>query len=229
MTAPGPRGLDRGLRQRHRDGPRAAQPGGGVSRPRPLGLGDVAAVRNALRRTYRAHHVAVLEMAHDTPGRLGRVGNPGRPARLGGPLERDRCTLAAGLGAVEVWNEPDISFGGYLPSDQYVPLAKAMAYGFETAKVDVPLVGGVVADCKPPWLDTASGSLLLDRVDVFSFHTYGSAMQMEPLVGKFRPGSVRTSTGPCPCGSPSAGTPGTRGSDRPTTAQDARSAVSTSP
>ena len=179
-----------------------------------------------LRQTYRAEHVAVLEMAHDAPSRLGRVGKYpadllGWAALWNGIAARWRPVW----GAVEVWNEPDISFGGDLPSDQYVPLAKALAFGFETAKVDVPLVGGVAADFKPPWLDAAGRSLLLDRVDVFSFHTYGSALQMEPLVGRFRAWLRAHHHGAMPLWITECGRPWNKGTDRPSIGQDARSAL----
>ena len=181
---------------------------------------------DTLRQTYRAEHVALLEMAHDTPGWLGRVGKYpadllGWAALWNGIAARWRPTW----GAVEVWNEPDISFGGDLPADQYVPLAKAMAYGFETAKVDVPLVGGATADCKPPWLDTAARGLLLDRVDAFSFHTYGSATQMESLVGRFRTWLRDNKHGTMPLWITECGRPWTKGTDRPAPGQDARSAL----
>lgn len=181
---------------------------------------------DTLRQTYRAEHVALLEMAHDTPGWLGRVGK--YPANLAGWADLWNGLAAhwrPGWGAVEVWNEPDISFGGDLPADQYVPLAKAMAFGFETAKVDVPLVGGATADCKPPWLDTAARGLLLDRVDAFSFHTYGSAMQMEPLVGRFRTWLRENQHGAMPLWITECGRPWSKGTDRPTAGQDAKSAL----
>jgi hypothetical protein len=181
---------------------------------------------DALRRAYRDRLVAVLEMAHDAPSRLGRVGK--YPADLSGWAALWNETAArwrSAWGAVEVWNEPDISFGDDLPADQYVPLAKAMTYGFETAKVDVPLVGGVAADFKPPWLDAAGRSLLLDRVDVFSFHTYGSALQMEPLVGRFRTWLRAHHHGAMPLWLTECGRPWNRGPDRPPVDQDARSAL----
>ena len=77
-----------------------------------------------------------------TPGRREGAGDGPRRPGLDGPRRRvsgrppghGRGVAAiagrwqATWGAVEVWNEPDISFGGLLPADQYVPLAKTLAY-----------------------------------------------------------------------------------------------------
>ena len=68
-------------------------------------------------------------MAHDSPSGLGR----------GGKYPRDLVGAAASWGEIagrwnsgwadwKIWNEPDIFFGGDLPADQYVAVAKALSY-----------------------------------------------------------------------------------------------------
>jgi hypothetical protein len=180
----------------------------------------------ALRQNYQRRGVEVLEMAHDTPRWFERIGP--YPADLEafaqlwqGLAGRWRPTW----GAVEVWNEPDIQFGGDLPADQYVPLAKTLAYAFTEAHVDAPLVGGATAYFRPAWLDAAGQGLLLDRVDVLSFHTYGSALQMEPLVADFRAWLRTHGHGDMPLWITECGRPWDKGPDRPPVNQDARSAL----
>ena len=41
-------------------------------------------------------------------------------------------------GGVEIWNEPDIFFGGDLPADQYVAVAKAISFALSRAACPVP-------------------------------------------------------------------------------------------
>lgn len=181
---------------------------------------------DTLRQDYRSRGVGVLEMAHDAPVWMKRVER--YPDDL--PAFASLWNGVAGhwrpvWGAVEVWNEPDIDFGGDLPADQYVPLAKTLAYGFRSAGVDVPLVGGATAHFKPPWMETAGRNGLLDVVDAFSFHTYGTAAQMEPLVGEFRGWLRRNGKGSMPLWITECGRPWDRGPDRPPVAQDARSAL----
>jgi len=86
----------------------------------------------------------------------------------------------------EVWNEPDIFFGGDLPADQYVPLLKTLNYEIGQMSRTFPIVGGVIALYQPQWMKTAARSGILDRCDVFSFHTYCFASDMETICRKFQ-------------------------------------------
>ncbi len=188
---------------------------------------------DTLRRACAKHGVEMLEMAHDGPAWMGRVAK--YPQNLVAAA-RSWQTIAEHWrptwGGLEIWNEPDIFFGGNLPADQYVPLAKAIAYGLFEKKIDVPLVGGVMAHCNREFLDTAAENGLLDCVDAFSFHTYGRAMEMEGLVEKYREwlkandkaglghASQRTPLWITECGRPWK-----KGPDRPPVGQDAESAL----
>jgi hypothetical protein len=142
---------------------------------------------DTLRRTCAKHGVEVLEMAHDGPAWMGRVEKyPQDLVAAARSWQSIAGHWRPTWGGLEIWNEPDIFFGGNLPADQYVPLAKAIAYGMHEKKMDVPLVGGVVAHCNREYLDAAAENGLLDCIDAFSFHTYGRAMEMEGLVAKYR-------------------------------------------
>jgi hypothetical protein len=188
---------------------------------------------DTLRHTCAKLGVEVLEMAHDGPAWMGRVAV--FPQDLVAAA-RSWQTIAKHWrptwGALEIWNEPDIFFGGNLPADQYVLLAKAIAYGMFEKKIDVPLVGGVTAHCNREYLDAAAENGLLDCIDAFSFHTYGRAMEMEGLVEKYREwlkahdkagfghASQRTPLWITECGRPWK-----KGTERPPADQDAESAL----
>ncbi len=141
----------------------------------------------AIRRFYRGSGVPILEMAHDSPSWLGRVGKYPRDlvgaAASWGEIAR-RWNSA--WGALEVWNEPDIFFGGNLPADQYVAVAKTLSYSLSQAGIRTPLVGGVMAVPNRDFRETCGRSGLLDRVDAFSFHTYDRAAAIESLVSGYR-------------------------------------------
>jgi len=181
---------------------------------------------DTLRQTCLKHRVEVLEMAHDGPPWLGQVGVypqdlVGAARSWGEIAKRWRPTW----GALEVWNEPDIHFGGNLPADQYVPLVKAIAYGLADARVDVPLVGGVMAHANRDFLDTAARNRLLESIDAFSFHNYGPAMRMESAIAEYRAWLDNTALGTWPLWITECGRPWQTGPERPPVDQDAASAL----
>ncbi len=181
---------------------------------------------DTLRRTCAKHGVEVLEMAHDGPAWMGRVAkypeNLVAAARSWRRIADQWRTTWRGL---EVWNEPDIFFGGNLPADQYVPLVKAISFGLREGKFNVPVVGGVMAHCNRAFLDTAARNGILDYVDVFSFHTYGRAPEMEGLVEKYRSWLKDHGHPGMPLWLTECGRPWKSGPDRPPVDQDAESAL----
>ena len=181
---------------------------------------------DTLRNDYREAGVELLEMFHDTPGWIGKVGKYPEDlvatARLWKEIgKRWRPTW----GAIEIWNEPDISFGDNLPADQYVPLVETIAHAFDEAGVDLPIVGGVFAHYSQPYLDTAAAGGFLDSIDVASFHTYGRAPQMESLVQKYRSWLAANHRATMPLWITECGRPWGRGTDRPSVEEDAVSAL----
>jgi hypothetical protein len=139
----------------------------------------------AIRRFYRSSGVPILEMAHDSPSWLGRVGIyprdlVGAAASWGDVARR----WHSAWGGLEVWNEPDIFFDGDVPADQYVAVAKTLSYSLSQAGIQTPLVGGVMALPNRDFRETCGRSGLLDRVDAFSFHSYDRATDIESLAMK---------------------------------------------
>ncbi|AHF89781.1 glycosyhydrolase [Opitutaceae bacterium TAV5] len=141
------------------------------------------------RRLYAAAGVPVLEMFHDAPVWMGRAQKGKFPDDLiaAGRAWREVALRWHDLwGALEVWNEPDIGFGGNQPADQYVPLVKTVRQAMREAGVDTPIGGGVFASLNPVYLQLAARNGLLDECDFLSFHYYGNPLGLERLVGEYR-------------------------------------------
>ncbi len=179
-----------------------------------------------LRWLYADWGVGVLEMWHDAPGWTGRLGR--FPADLIG-LSRSwqriiRRWRPAWIG-LEIWNEPDIFFSGNLPADQYVALVRAAVWAARQAGLERPLIGGAFAHFNDPYMACAAANELPALVDVISFHTYATAMQLEPLVTRYRNWLDDTGQESMPLWITESGRPWRRGPDRPPTALDAASAL----
>ncbi len=180
----------------------------------------------AIRRLYRSSGLPILEMAHDSPSWLGRVGKYPRDL-VGGAASWGQIAgrWNSGWGGQEVWNEPDIFFGGDLPADQYVAVAKALSYALARAGVKTPLVGGVMALPNRDFREACGRSQLLDRVDAFSFHNYDRATAIEGIVLGYREWLRRFGHGAMPLWLTECGHPWKRGPDRPPIDQDQTSAL----
>ena len=179
-----------------------------------------------LRQTCRGEGVEVLEMFHNTTNWAGRVGTyPDDLVGTAQAWQQIAKRLGPTWGAMEVWNEPDIKFGDYLPADQYVPLVKTFAYFLQEQGISTPLVGGVFAHYHQKYLDNAARNGLPSLVDAVSFHTYGRAMGMEKLIGRYRQWLIDSDRPNTPLWITECGRPWKRGSERPTVEQDAESAL----
>lgn len=219
-------GLIRGLRRSGVHMSRERLAWGAISPAEAKWNWDAMHRYDTLRRAYARHRVEVLEMFHGTTPWAGHVGKyPEDLIKTARAWEKIGRRWRPTWGAMEVWNEPDISFGAFLPADQYVPLVKTIGYAFARAEIDVPLVGGVVAHYNRAFLDNAAHNGLLDAVDAFSFHTYDRAPQMESLVGKYRSWLRAHGREAMPLWITECGRPWSRGPDRPPADQDAVSAL----
>ncbi len=179
----------------------------------------------SLRKLYANEGVSMLEMFHDGPGWTGRVGK--YPDDLVAAARSWRDITARWHGywaALEIWNEPDISFGDNLPADQYAAVVKAVCYG-AAADHKPLLVGGVVAHHNRAFLDNAARNGLLECVPVFSFHTYGRAEQMETLIGDYRQWLAVHDQAGVPLWITECGRPWKKGPPRPPADQDSTSAL----
>lgn len=181
---------------------------------------------DTLRRAYQRHGVEVLEMFHDSPAWMGLVGKyPDDLVAAARSWREIGRHWRPTWGAIDVWNEPDIFFGGNLPADQYVPLVKTVAWAFAEEKIATPIVGGVVAHHNRRFLDCAARNGLLDCCDAFSFHTYGRAPEMEKLVADYRAWLGAFGRPSTPLWLTECGRPWRKGPDRPPADQDAESAL----
>ncbi len=143
-----------------------------------------------VRMTYDDHGIEVLDVFHSAPGwireRTHRHAYPEDLVATSDAWQRIGERWKGYLGGMEVWNEPDIHFGGYLPADQYVPVVRAMRHAWDEAEIDVPLGGGGFALFNRPYLDLAARNRILDELDYVSFHFYGDPLLMEDWVGAYR-------------------------------------------
>ncbi len=178
-----------------------------------------------LRRTYRAQGVDVLEMFHDSPGWMGLTGKYAADLHAAAEAWQTIHDRWRGLWhALEIWNEPDIFFGDHLPADQYVVLVRALAYALRDDP-GLPLVGGSLAYFDPAFLESAARNDLLSLCDVFSFHTYARAMEMERIAARFRDYLAEHGAGGMPVWITESGRPWRRGPGRPPREEDAASAA----
>jgi hypothetical protein len=179
-----------------------------------------------LRQSYRRDGIRVLDMFHGTAKWAGRVGKyPEDLVGTAGSWKEIMQRFQSSWGAFEVWNEPDISFGGHLPADQYMALVKTFSYLFQQQPASVPLVGGVFAHHHPQFLDNAARNHLLDAVSVVSFHTYDRAPSMEHHIQKYRQWAADHGHARIPLWITECGRPWKRGPARPPFDQGAQSAL----
>jgi hypothetical protein len=178
-----------------------------------------------LRQSYRRAGLPVLEMGHDAPTWAGLIAKyPRDLVATADSWSAIAQRWGATWGGVELWNEPDISFGGDMPGDQYSAYAKAVTYGLRRASTQAPIVGGVMAHFDPSFLSACAESGLLDRVDAFSFHDYGPATAFEDLNVRFREWLRASGKGDMPLWITECGWPWKKGPERPPVDQDAASA-----
>ncbi|MDO4629989.1 MAG: hypothetical protein Q4C70_12475 [Planctomycetia bacterium] len=192
---------------------------------------------DSCRKMIQRQGVEVLELCHDAPKWMEKTGNR---------YPKDFLTVHDSWnvftqhwnrtwGGMEVWNEPEISFGAELPADQYVPLLKTIAWQQQNSPAEkeklaetgkrTPLVGGVMATYAREWLDHAVKCGVLDVCDVFSFHTYARAPEVEKLYSNFQ-SWLRDSGQPTkPLWLTECGRPWTIGPGRPPQIEDLTSAI----
>jgi hypothetical protein len=182
-----------------------------------------------LRQAYSSAGLKVLEMSHDAPAWMGRAAGGPYPADL---VAAGRSWAAIGRrwqpcwGAMEIWNEPDIFFGGNLPGDQYAPVVNAIASACRQAGLAVPIVAGVFTDgCPDAFRRSCAENGLLDHVDAVSFHTYRTALTVEEMVVLYRAWLSAYGREAMPLWITESGRPWPRGPERPPADKDAVSAL----
>ena len=150
-----------------------------------------------LRNQARQHGLKVLDVFHDAPRWTGADAN--RTSNTLNPFPRDLLRTAVSWRqfslrfgqywcGLEVWNEPEIAFGASLPGDQLAALQRTISYEFARNGITVPLIGGVFTgssgDEKKLHLYLRNG--LLEDSDIFSFHSYADAEELQNVILRFR-------------------------------------------
>ncbi len=181
------------------------------------------------RQTRGREGVKVLDMVGNTPPWLAWQGKNPYPADLLATADSwtriaerwGNCWLA-----LEMWNEPDIFFGGYMPADQYVPMAKAIHYAYTKGGISTPLVGGVFTDrCPVAFRRSCAENGLLEHVAAISFHSYFHADRMESMVADHREWLQSCGKDSMPLWISESGRPWTAGPSRPPIHEDVASAL----
>ena len=181
---------------------------------------------DALRKFSKENGMEILELFHDAPAWIGRIERyPDDLLKTATSWETIAQRLMPTWGALEIWNEPEISFGGDLPADQYVPMVKAITHHLRLSNVSTPIFGGVMAHFEPDWLATAAHNGLLNVIDGFSFHTYDRAPSMEDLVAQYRGWLIKYGKETMPLWLTECGRPWKKGPKRPEITEDWTSAV----
>jgi len=143
-----------------------------------------------VRAHYQQQGIRVLELFHEAPVWTGKVGTHGYPQDLLGTMHSWQTigkNYGPSWGGLEIWNEPDLAaFAGDASPDQLLPMVKAISYGFRQTDLKTPLVGGVFSSPTDDFLRACAQNGLLDAVDGISFHNYGSVLDVERQVGRYR-------------------------------------------
>ncbi len=156
--------------------------------------------RNAdtLHRLYEKHKFKVLDSIDGAPRWTGSA--PERNEEDFFPYPRDLAAAGESVGAllkryaafrdgIEVWNEPENSFGAWMPGDQVTAFQKLLVY--EKSKPgtgDYPVIGGAMTGnvISPRLMKNYCGNGMIGNSDIFSFHTYHGAESMVGYIRNFR-------------------------------------------
>ena len=192
---------------------------------------------NDCRNAIATAGVKVLELNHDAPAWMPRTGEKYPQDLLMMRRVWDAFTAHWNRqwGGLEVWNEPEIGFGSFLPPDQYMPVWQTVAYQHQVSKDEAakeaetgertPLVSCVMSGCSRIWLDPAAEMGVLDTCDVFSFHTYARASQVEGIYGDYQDWLRQYGHPTMPMWLTECGRPWKIGPGRPPQSEDLTSAI----
>ncbi|MDR0337799.1 MAG: glycoside hydrolase family 5 protein [Planctomycetaceae bacterium] len=179
-----------------------------------------------VRKLCKEHGVEVLDIFHNAPNWMEKVEKyPSDLVKTAKSWKVVADYWNTTWGGFEIWNEPEISFGAELPADQYVPMARAIAYQLKQSGIPTPLFGGVMAHFHPVWLKNVAENGLLHDMDGFSFHSYDHASSLEKLIKNYRNWLDDSGYTSMPLWLTECGRPWKRGTERPSAEQDLISAV----
>ncbi len=179
-----------------------------------------------VRKTADKYDMPILELFHSAPSWTGKIGT--YPADL---IKTADSWGTIGnhwkkyWNSIEVWNEPDISFSGNLPADQYVPILKTVGQEFKRQSVDTPIVGGIIASFRDDFMDCLADNGIMNACDIFSFHTYCRAYDMERVSLRYHYWLVKNKAEWKPVWITECGRPWKKGTNRPNREADLESAI----
>lgn len=142
----------------------------------------------SLRQRFKQEGIKVLDLWHDTPLWLKSDDKdnpyPDDLAESYQIFEKIANQYQDNWCGLEIWNEPDISFGGNLPFDQYLPLVKVA--NLASKGRNFPLIGVVSArEIPEDFHRQAAANNVFELIDVVSFHSYGAAQNIGDAIRQY--------------------------------------------
>jgi len=191
----------------------------------------------SIRERCLENKVQVLDVFHDAPAWTGATGR-NADKDLACPYPRDLVATANSWlkiekewakywDGLEVWNEPDIGFGNYMPGDRPCALTKAISYTMAANRLDVPLVCCAFTGSTQPtdYFKLYVENGIFEDADVYSFHNYTSPRKLESVIAEYRELLKGNSRESIPFWITECGKPWKVGPPRPPIDQDAVSAM----
>lgn len=179
-----------------------------------------------VREAAKKYEMPILELFHSTPSWMDTYGKfPAdliRTADSWGVIAKRWNTF---WNSIEVWNEPDIFFSGNVPADQYAPILKTIAYEFKRQGITTPIVGGIIASFRDDYMDSLANNGALDACDIFSFHSYCRAFEMEGVGLRYHHWLIKNHAEWKPLWVTECGRPWKKGTNRPNNEADLESAI----
>lgn len=183
-------------------------------------------VRNAMK----SQGIGVLEMFHEAPKYLLSETQKKNPYPMDLPkVEKawQQITRAYGetWNSIEVWNEPEVGFGGDFPPDQMLPMVKSVYYALDQQGSKALRIGGAFARSNRQFMNLCADNGLLDHSDAISFHTYQPADEMQDIVWRFRSWTADYKCASMPLWLSECGMAWMQGPDRPPRDQSMKSSL----
>ena len=165
------------------------------------------------------------ELFHNAPDWTGRIGTYPEDLMKRRSVSKIGERWNRYWHSIEVWNEPDIHFSGDMPADQYAPVLKTVAQEFQRKGIKTPIVGGVIAVFRDEFMDCLADNDGIAACDVFSFHTYCRAPEMEAVCLRYHNWLVKNNAAWKPVWITECGRPWKKGTARPDREADLESAI----
>lgn len=179
-----------------------------------------------VRKLAQKYDMPVLELFHSAPEWAGHIGKYPedliKTANSWGVIGKRWNSF---WNSIEVWNEPDIGFSGNLPADQYADVLKTVAQELARDGIKTPVVGGIIASFSNDFMKVFAENNGLEACDIFSFHTYCRAPEMESICLKYHDWLVENHAEWKPVWITECGRPWKKGTDRPNREADLASAI----